>query len=472
MKKYFTCLLIAGSLSQGAYSQAVTERQEIVKLSEPYELANIILALTPYGKSDPWEVSQHSDYYREVRAHFDQFDDHPLLKRVDYSREKWDYYLSFRTDAYAFVFGNKDQLSRVHTFSANEGLNPFEENLELINDFVHLTGFRKFYKEHLTYYKRLAEDYLKSQQYDEMMKFLVNEFGQSSASTRYAIALSPLVGRMNCHRVVAGVNTDFITVPQFLLTPNGTQTASEAEVASGMHMLFTELDHGFVNPLSEKYRNLIAKNFTVAKWNNKSGYENDSLGVFNEYMTWALFDLFIHQRFPSVADEVCANWALQNATRGFQASSLFSRELLRIYHDKKKNTTIRELYPAIIDRIGKLQKDLSAPSLKFCNLADKVVADTVVSMIFEFTEAMQELRVVDVVNVITKDGSNISERLEIAGADVRWENGGSKLNVTLKLKKEYLNHIVFNYPWGTRHVLRSKKGIDLAPYTLVKVTVE
>jgi hypothetical protein len=74
---------------------------------EVYELANIILALTDYGIEDPWEVQKNSDYYDAMREWFDPFRDHPIIQSANYSREQWEHYLSFRTDAYAFIF-NED----------------------------------------------------------------------------------------------------------------------------------------------------------------------------------------------------------------------------------------------------------------------------------------------------------------------------------------------------------------------------
>ncbi len=115
-----------------------------VRLSEAYELGNVVLALTNYGKTDPWEVEQRSDYYRRVRAHFDKFSSHPLLVEVNYSRAKWESYLSFRTDAYAFVFDDDNRLVRATEFYANDGFNEFEAHLDLISDFVEATGFRQF----------------------------------------------------------------------------------------------------------------------------------------------------------------------------------------------------------------------------------------------------------------------------------------------------------------------------------------
>lgn len=65
-----TVMALASTALMGKQNGGV---RSLVRLSEPYELANIILALTPYGKSDPWEVAKNSAYYREVREHFDDF---------------------------------------------------------------------------------------------------------------------------------------------------------------------------------------------------------------------------------------------------------------------------------------------------------------------------------------------------------------------------------------------------------------
>ena len=114
--------------------------QEIIQVEYPeaYELANIILSLTEYGKTDPMEVRKDFEYYAEVQEYFAQVMDHPLLDTVNYSREEWEAYLSFRTDSYAFDFDENDQLSRQFEFITNEGFQHFDDHLDLINDFVTL----------------------------------------------------------------------------------------------------------------------------------------------------------------------------------------------------------------------------------------------------------------------------------------------------------------------------------------------
>ncbi|MVM33807.1 DUF4932 domain-containing protein [Spirosoma sp. HMF4905] len=473
MTKLSAVLLVLILAASCLIGKAETRDHQLIRLSETYELANIILALTDYGKSDPWEVSQQSAYYQEVRLHFDQYASHPLLAKVNYSREKWESYLSFRTDAYAFDFNKDSHLVRTLAFTANRGFNPFEENLELVDDFVKVTGFRQFYKDHLPYYQRLATDYLASQRYPEMLQFLEKELGKRQEITSYAIVLSPLVGRMNCHRMVGDVGTDFITLPNFLLTGKAVRTVSQEAIASGTHMLFTELDHAFVNPLTDQYRTLLKANFSNQKWDTGSGYEQDSLATFNEYMTWAVYDLYTQTYFPDVTAKVNTDWALQNETRGFYASSLFNRELATLYHYRKPGQTLKDLYPIFIKQIGLRQPDLSKPLITDCNLANKTIEDTLATFVIHFSEPMKELSSFDVIRAVSEQGKLKQERLEITRQNngLDWSDNGRTVRFTLNLVKGTLNQLIFNYPWKTLVTLRSFKGVDLPPYSFIKTTV-
>ena len=138
--------------------------QEIISVEYPesYELANIILALTEYGKADKWEVRKGFDYYEKMQDYFQSASNHPLLDSVNYSRERWKEYLSFRTDAYAFVFDENNRLKRHIDFYANEGVNPFDKHLDLINDFIQKTNFRTFFSQNQDYYKRVSAKYKKN----------------------------------------------------------------------------------------------------------------------------------------------------------------------------------------------------------------------------------------------------------------------------------------------------------------------
>ncbi|MDJ1469357.1 DUF4932 domain-containing protein [Xanthocytophaga flava] len=454
--------------------QAQSTDNQLVRLSETYELANIILALTEYGKTDPWEVEQHSDYYKEVRAYFASFASHPLLAKANYSREKWDSYLSFRTDAYAFSLDKNNCLIRNVVFRTIEERNAFEENKDLINDFVQVTNFREFYAKHLPYYQTLATTYLESQQYTQIFHFLEQEFGQVQDTAHYAIVMSPLVGRMNCHRVVNDVQTDFITLPAFILKGKSATNASQEDIATGIHMLFTELDHAFVNPVTYHHRQLLKENFNNAVWDAGSGYETDSLATFNEYMTWAAYDIYIRKFFPEVANQVCTNWTLQNETRGFYASTLFTQELINLYDHRKSGQRIKDLYPALLKCLGKFQHTISKPLITYCNLDNQTISDTLATYKLRFSEPMQNLLSFDIIRVIEQDGKSRQQKFEITQQknSLRWTEKNTELQFTLPLVKGQQNRLILNYAWKVRTPLKSRKGITLKPYTSIKTTVQ
>lgn len=444
-----------------------------VRLSEVYELANIILALTPYGQSDPWEVSRSSAYYQEVMTHFAPYQNHPLLKRVNYSRPQWESYLSFRTDAYAFAFDSTNQLVRQFPLVTNRGFNPFEENRALVEDFARVSGFRQFYQDHRPYYQSLASAYLTSQHYPAMRSFLEQELGRQSTSHTYAIVLSPLVGRMNCHRTVAGTGTDFITLPSFLLAGKAVREATPEEIASGTHMLFTELDHAFVNPLTERHRALVRTNFDNRVWDQGSGYQTDSLATFNEYMTWALYDLFVEQHFPAVAARVTTDWTLQNETRGFYASALFTKELVALYHRRKAGQTLNDLYPAFLKRLGIIQATVRQPTVLACNLANTTINDSVATYVIQFSEPMQLPSSFDIVLITGESGNTRLERqtLTRSANGLRWSKKGRVVQFRLKLVRGTVNRVMFNHPWQARTPLQSRRGVDLPPYSQITTTV-
>jgi hypothetical protein len=212
-----------------------------IQILETYELSNIILALTDYGRSDEMEVQKKSKYYKDVIAFFEPVRNHPLLKKVNYSRELWEDYLSFRTDAIAFSF-KENKLKRTFSFNANTGHAPFDKSLALINDFIIKSDFRTFYKNHTAYYDSIIANYGSYYMIDEMLIFLKNEAGLNQNSIKkgtYKIIVSPLVGRMNCHRdITASIVADFPALAISLINNPDINKMNNADRAIEIHTLF------------------------------------------------------------------------------------------------------------------------------------------------------------------------------------------------------------------------------------------
>jgi len=104
-------------------------------------------------------------------------------------------------------------------------------------------------------------------------------------------------------------------------------------------------------------------------------YEEQEQATFNEYMTWAIYDLFLYELFPQVAQQVGQDWAMQNESRGFFASSLFNAKLKELYDKRKKKQTIQDLYPAMLKWCRQTQDKLTQPTILSSPLQNQEVTD-------------------------------------------------------------------------------------------------
>jgi hypothetical protein len=433
---------------------------------ETYELSNVILALTQYGKSDQWEVQKNTDYYKAVISFFEPVKDHPLLDSVNYSREKWEDYLSFRTDAFAFSFSGDGRLMRNVNFYAVPGHQPFDTHLDLINDFVAKSNFRQFFTSNKEFYQRLIQNYSQYYFVNEAMKFLDEQIGSkpnSNASSKYLIVLSPLVYRMNCHREIdANTTADFPSATEEFI--NEVKTDDLNSRIEGSHLIFTEMDHGYVNPISEKHKELIAANFDLKKWDKNSGYPG--INCFNEYMTWAVYDLFVKKHFPENADSIITQWQYQNASRGFIAQNLFAEKVSQLY-SKNKSKDFESLYVPLLKWCKSIESNIAQPTI--LNTDGKTFLKISGNKIhIEFSEPMNSKLPFSVELEEFKNEKPTKQSKIVYVKNFKWSNQNKTLEFVLETDfTEYA--VVFNW-WGISKPLVSEQGIHLKPqaYILVK----
>ena len=430
------------------------------------------MALTEYGKTDKLEVRQGFDYYNKVQEYFKPVNEHPLLDSVNYSRERWEEYLSFRTDSYAFEFDENNQLKRKFDFYANKGFQPFDDYLDLINDFVQKSNFREFFEKNKDYYNTISNKYKKTQYLNEMRKFLTKEFGeQYSNDEKYNVVLSSFVYRMNCHRDIDSTTVaDFITIPNYVLSD--TISTNEKDIATSIHNLFTEMDHGYVNPTTNQYKELVNKSFNANLWDTKSGYnENDGFGVFNEYMTWAVYDIFLKKHFPSLAEEVGLNWSFINYSRGFEYPQLFTQQLLTLYNQKENNETLKDLYPKMLEWASEIQGNLSKPKIISPKDSISTYFSNKTKITISFSEPMEKT---DTITTILQDGKNLRVFINLNRTEnnLNWTKTGKSMEFEISLpsgREAY--YLQFNL-WGTKYPLISKKGVLMKNGSYFKVIAE
>lgn len=423
-----------------------------IEYPEVYELANIVLALTEYGINDKWQVRKDFGYYEEMRAYFKPYEDHPLLDSVNFSRERWQEYLSYRTDSYAFVFDENNRLKRVNDFQSFE-INTFDKFRSLTEDFAIKSDFRKFYHSHSNYYKQIIEYYKKEYLLEEMKNFLAEEFGNYFAEKKYSIVVSPFVYAQNLHRDIDSTWTaDFPNIAKPIIEGTGFENIEDK--STEIHTLFTEMDHGYVNPTTDRFD---TKKFDEKIWDDGSGYSGGRNDVFNEYMTWAVFDIFNSRYFPQFADRVNLNWHFQNDTRGFIYSDLFAEKLKELYNKYRGTKTIKDIYPELLEWAEKVQYTLTKPLL--LNDSDTLWIVSNPSLIeLEFSEPMAETENFDIVLQFDQWDKQV---VEIGKKNnIKWEDDGKKLSFETDLPKKDEYYLLFNW-WGVEKPVKSKKGITL-----------
>ena len=110
------------------------------------------------------------------------------------------------------------------------------------------------------------------------------------------------------------------------------------------------MDHNYVNPISDNYIDDINGAMSdLEKWNTKGSY-NSPYETFNEYMTWAVFGLYVYDRFGESAYEKVMPQpiAFMENNMGFVKFQSFNRHLLKLFQKYEGKKKVPELYPEML----------------------------------------------------------------------------------------------------------------------------
>jgi hypothetical protein len=230
---------------------------------------------------------------------------------------------------------------------------PIKHNLKLIEDFALKTDFRTFYKNNNEYYNDLLTTYRQLNPIDKMKSWLENQFGMEYGN--YRETFSPLVG--GSHSTKRYSDNGFEQTVMFVSKANYHKRYSKAlneMIAS--RVVFTEINHNFVNPISDVYASQINKAFSNRNnWVNSNRFGTNGYKtpykVFNEYMTWGIFSLYAHDNF--LKDDVDIflqrmEHQMENK-RGFIHFKAFNLKLLSLYQNKPKDQKVFELYSELLN---------------------------------------------------------------------------------------------------------------------------
>ncbi len=327
-----------------------------VLLPEVHELVNIAVALTDIGKKDSNMVYMQSDYYNRVITHFDKFKHLPFIDSLNqnitevFGNSTYDYYYNIRMNAcmYSFEGGkivNKSPYKRL----GFGGCNMLDELIPQLEDFSKKSDFEGFYEKNRDYYQSLRDSYYQLVPINKMWDWVENKFPQKYEY--YKIYFSPLIN--GAHSTQEFSDNGFKETIMFINAPTFSKAYSVKEKEAILtRIVFTEIDHNYVNPTTDKFSEIGSLLRPLKCWNNGAqGYDN-SYSTFNEYMTWAVFTLYLYDNFDKEIfekrNQIETDFMVNR--RGFVKYDEFNDFVLDWYIDNPKEP-LDKFYPKVIEWI-------------------------------------------------------------------------------------------------------------------------
>lgn len=338
---------------------AKNEDAFVVDIPETYELMLILISLTEAAQKDDNMIEKRRDYYQKVSNHFGKFKDHQIMDTLNkyiskpYDRHSYSEYYSFSMNSAGFVFDKEevidDNIITNMGFSNSE--NRIFKNLKLINDFSEKSGFREFYKSNYPYYQSLISDFKRLAPIDQMKTWLKEKFKLDYGS--YKVIFSPLVG--GAHSTQRFSDNGFTQSVMFINAPSNFNKLDPQRLSfSIQRIIFTEIDHNYVNPISDILSDDIQKSFgdrgTWVDSKFSKGYYGHPYSYFNEYMTWAVYSLYLLDKYEENDIQSYLNSYEQFMTknRGFIKFDQFNQKLIELYK-KDKSINMRILFKKMLD---------------------------------------------------------------------------------------------------------------------------
>jgi hypothetical protein len=338
-------------------------------LPEVYELANIIWTLSPSGQRAT-DLYNTGEYYNKVRAYFKPYLDHPIFRSLDFPDSLYSLmYYEFRENSFAFNFKepNKEDVTQLlfngpYYYVFGDELSDsslFGKLKPMVEDFAKKSRFRSFYKKNRDYYSKLISREKELLPIRPMWTWLEDQFPNNKYQS-YRIVFSSLIGGSHSTQQYSTYsdnewfkeNVMFICgTARYDSMPELTEKQKEG-LMSGV--VFTEIDHNYVNPVSNKYVRSIDSIFSerngwVRRDNFNDLYERP-VSVFNEYMTHAAFCLYIADSYDKPTADLVIDRRVKMMVerRSFIKFKEFNDELIRL-HQQYKDMKLQQLYPLILD---------------------------------------------------------------------------------------------------------------------------
>lgn len=338
--------------------------KNIVEIPEVSELINILLVLHKDAEKDSNMFDTKSDYYQRVKKHFAPYRNHRAVKIIEahmssplfyeqmnvnmFPTDAYKYYYNLKQNACAYEFDKKGRIKnkgQIREISTAWHTDPMKD-VEAFEDFARVSKFRQFYKKNKPYYDQLIATFNRLNPIDKMKKWLDSKFGFGYSSS--VVYFSPL--NKGAQATAQFSKGDFYQAFMFVCkAPEYPEYSASLNELLSSWIIFTEIDHNYVNPVSDKNLKYIDRVFSKReKWaadTEATAIYSDPYDVFNEYMTFAVYTLYAIDNYShdDVMKFLSTYEPMMENVRGFIRFSDFNRALLERYQ-KNPDADINSLF--------------------------------------------------------------------------------------------------------------------------------
>ncbi len=343
------------------------EGKIFIEIPEVYEMANVAFALMPSQIKRNTLIANETDYYKSLRQYFESHLKHPFLIALDKDIQKDRLrYFPLKMDAYSFVFDKNNMIvqSKIYNRTSGRNNNNLRPYLKLMQSFASDTKFREFYRKNQNFYQGHIQFFYENLNIKKMLIWLRKNFPTVREYDTHKIVFSPLVrGNQSVVWFESNGFKELLTHVEFPYR-NFKDVSDKANEIYRGNILFTEMNHGFLNPARAKYSEEIVKAtsnryFWVAKEKGPR-YYSGSAQLFDEYMNWILVNLryvdYVSSRKEQ--EKLIENIdKMMVERRGFLQFHKFSKFLVELYRKRKPNQTVAQFYPQIIAWFAEKNKE-------------------------------------------------------------------------------------------------------------------
>ena len=145
----------------------------------------------------------------------------------------------------------------------------------------------------------------------------------------------------------------------FIAGPDIVQNTADERLRTAEleRLVFTEIDHNYVNPGTDRHQQRVKDVFrNVGFWNADVNYRS-AVATFNEYMTWAVFNVYARDTYDSATAAAFRESVIRSMVqqRKFLKFREFEQIVMEVSAASGPQPCIPNLYGEILDRAAAIR---------------------------------------------------------------------------------------------------------------------